>query len=184
MNEYVIKSVGFDGRNWVVNYDAPDGTPWAHSFPVGNLETLMAEYGLDDPAEALDVLLHDPHAWAWIGTLDPRDDPAAVAGWVTTDLPDAEPVTLFNARSTTDARGAHRARIAAVKEAGATAVVDPDGLLAEVLSMPLDDAKQRDHAEQVDVYRWQLVYGGLPDQTPPLPLDADPGIPLISTLRG
>jgi hypothetical protein len=174
MNQYVITSVVLDGRNWVVHYDAPDGTEWAHSFPVGNLETLMAEYGLDDPAEALDVLLHDPHAWAWIGTLDPRDDPAVAGGWVTTDQPDAEPVTLFNARSTTDARGAHRARIAAVKDTGAAVVTDPDGLLAQVLDTPLDDGRRSEHAEHVDIFRWTLVYGGLPTgQAQPVPVEQE-----------
>lgn len=174
MNEYVIKSAAVDGQNWVIHYDAPDGTEWAHSFPVGNLETLVAEYGLSDTTEALDVLLHDPHMWAWLASIDHRDDPATAEGWVTTDQPDAEPVTLFTARSTVDARGAHRARISAVKETGTAVVTDPAGLLAPILAAPVNAERISEHAQQVDIHRWTLVYGGLPvAQAEPVPAEQE-----------
>lgn len=169
MTTFTITDATLHAEGWAITYmDDDTGTVWGHSFPVGNLETLMAEYGLEDPAETLDILLHDPHAWAMIYAGSPADDPAVAEGWVTTTDPDAVAISLYTARSTADARGAHRARIAAVKATGAAVVNDPNNLLAAVLRQPLDDARVREHQQVVDTLRWQLVYGALP--TPPVRL--------------
>lgn len=175
MSTFTITAVERYPEGWTVSYvDDETGTGYSHSIPPLNRETLMAEYGLDDLAEAVDILLHDPHAWAWIGTLDPRDDPAVAEGWVTTDQPDAEAVTLFNARSTFDARGAHRARMQAVKETGTAVINDPGGLLQQMLDPPIDTDRINAHAEHVDIFRWTLVYGGLPTpQAQPVPVDQE-----------
>lgn len=159
----------------------PEGTQETQ-FPAGMLSALMAEYGLDDPATALDWALHGFHVTRYLATLDPRDDPAAAAGWVTDTGPDAEPIVLFNARSTRDAAGANQARIDATKQ-NHSVITDPDGLLAPLIARPVDDVLLDTHEQDTDVLRWRLVYGDLPDETPPRP-DSDPtdGIPLTPAL--
>lgn len=142
-------------RVWRRNED--DGTFHTNTFHPDIFAGRGAEYGLTDPAEILDVILHE----AFAGSVDdsPRDDHAAAAGWVTTTDPDAEPVRLYNARSTADALGAHRAR---VKGSGHR-VTDPDGHLARFLEgISIDWNLHRKHREFVDTMRWHKIYGGLP----------------------
>lgn len=135
-------------------------------LPSTRISAFMAEYGITDPADALDQVLHAFHVHRYLETLDPRDDPAVVQGWVTTETPDAEPVHLFNARSTTDAAGAHRARTDATKAAHSV-ITDPGGLLAPLHAAPVDTALIEMHRQRVDITRWELVYGGLPVDPPP-----------------
>jgi len=142
-----------------VYWQNPDtGETQTTTFHPTALACRAAEYGLTSPADALDVILHEvfqPSVWD-----DPKDDPATRAGWVTTDGPDAEPISLYTARSTADARGAHRARC---RSAGHR-VTDPGGLLPALLAtVPADDGLYRAHRERVDVTRWHMTYGDLPD---------------------
>lgn len=134
-----------------------DGSLHTHTFPPDALAGRAAEYGLTDPAEILDHILHE--AFAPSVDAGPLEDPAAAAGWVTTTDPDSEPIHLYNARSTGDALGAHRARVIGLGHR----VLDPDGLLPAFLErVPVDEAVRRAHREWVDITRWHGVYGGLP----------------------
>jgi len=113
---------------WMVSMQKPDGGIHCHAFPPSTIEWRMAEYGLDSVAEALDIVLHEPYA------IDPSDpfgaivDPAAKAG--------AEPIRLHNAPTITEARAAHRVRIADAKTR--VRVTPPKGK-----PDPLDAIRQR-----------------------------------------
>lgn len=133
-------------------------------LPAIALEGRTAEYALSDPSEALEMVLQEVLWTEYASTLDPRDDPALTAGWVTTTDPDAEPITLFNARSGADAASAHQARLDATRTEYAT-VADPDGILQPAASRPLDQDLIRHHRARVDITRWELVYGELPVRT-------------------
>lgn len=167
MNAFKVTRVRQDGDLVMVTLSGSGSPPELREFhfPTDALEGRMGEYELSDPSEAFDVLIHEPLLWEYIASIASRDDPATVAGWVTTDNPDAEPVTLHNARSGADARGAHRARIAATK-VGRGRVWDPDGLLAPLHTRPLDHDLIEHHRQRVGVSRWELVYGGLPLRPP------------------
>jgi hypothetical protein len=148
---------------WLVHQVDQDGAGFAHIFPKDTLEWRAAEYGVADADELLDLILHEPH----LPDVPDRDDAAARVGLVTSSRPDAEPITLFNAASTADARDAHRLRIAAAKQA--TAHVRPaakgkDPLDAIRIQHGITVAGVREKREIVDVHRWQLVYGDLPVQ--------------------
>jgi hypothetical protein len=135
-----------------------DGSLHTNSFHPDAMAGRGAEYGLTDPVEILDHILHEAFAPP-VGS-SPLDDPAAAGGWVTTADPDSEPIQLYNARSTRDALGAHRARIAG----SGHRVLDPDGLLTQFAArVPVDEGLKRAHREWVDVTRWHMIYGDLPD---------------------
>jgi hypothetical protein len=94
-----------------------------------------------------------------------RDDAALRAGLVTSERPDAGPVTLFNAASTTDALAAHRLRITDIKQTHARVEPPAKG------RNPLDVIRAahgitaggvRAKRELVDVQRWQMLHGGFP----------------------
>jgi hypothetical protein len=155
---------GGDPR-WVVHRVDQDGNGSGHVFPKVALEWRAAEYGLTDVAEILDIVLHEPH----LPDEPDKDDAATRAGLVTSNRPDAEPITLFNARSSADALAAHRLRIADAKQTRARVQPPTNG------KDPLDviraahgitDAGLRAKREAVDVHRWQLVYGDLPVRPP------------------
>lgn len=70
----------------------------AHALPEDTLEWRSAEYGIDDPAELLEMVLYEPYL--------PPEDPLA------------EPDSLTNAGTVGQAREHHRARIAARRAKG------------------------------------------------------------------
>jgi hypothetical protein len=163
MNFTITQVVQRTPGQWNVIYT--DGSEQRETaLPDTAIAWRMAEYGISDPAAALLAALHEPHLWELMADLANADDPAAVAGWVTTTGPDAEPIHVHTARSTRDARGAHEARLAAVRKV--VALTDPDRLLAPLADAlrprPADLAALR---ERVDTARWTNVYGALP--TPP-----------------
>lgn len=141
---------------WYVTMRRPDGQLHQHVFPKATLEWRAAEYGLTDPAEILDVILHEP--------LRPRaahDDRMSMTSPVKKTVPGPEPVTLWTAKSTGEARQAHRQAIAAAK--AKAAVVDPSGHLAHIAArhgMTADGIREK--TEHVDTTRWLMQYGGLP----------------------
>lgn len=99
---------------WLVSMLKPDGTVHCHAFPPATVEWRMAEYGvaLD---EALDIVLHEPWAVDPMDPVQPRPDPAAR---MTVRRPGSavdEPIRLHNAPTISDAREAHRLRIADAK---------------------------------------------------------------------
>lgn len=146
---------------WAVHHIDQDGQGGGYVFPKDMLEWRAAEYGISDVDELLDMVLHEPH----LPETPDRDDAALRAGLVTSTTTDAEPITLFNARSTADALTAHRLRIADTKLVRAH--VRGPGKGAD----PLDTIRLqhgitahgvRAKREAVDTHRWGLVYGGLP----------------------
>jgi hypothetical protein len=155
---------GGDPR-WVVHAVDQDGNGASHIFPKVTLEWRAAEYGITDVDEILDLILHEPH----LPDAPDRDDAAARAGMVTSNRPDAEPITLFNAASTADALAAHRLRIADVKQVRAVVrppAKDKDPLDAIRAAHGITPAGLRAKREAVDIHRWQLVYGDLPVRPP------------------
>jgi hypothetical protein len=160
-NELEIIDVGEMHPNpdtpcWYVTMRRPDKTLHMHIFPKATLEWRAAEYGLTDPAEILDVILHERHR--------PRavpDDRVSLTGQDRRTAAAAPPVSLWTARSTAEAREAHRNAIAAVK--ATTRVVDPAGHLSHIVNgHGMDPARVRAKAELVDTQRWINLYGGLP----------------------
>lgn len=141
---------------WYVTMRKPDGTLHQHFFPKTTLEWRAAEYGLTDPAEILDVILH--------GRLRPRkthDGGVSLVSPATNPPAAEEPVTLWTAKSTSEARDAHRQAIAAVKTE--RRVVDPSGHLALLAARHgITAAGVREKTEHVDITRWRKLYGGLP----------------------
>lgn len=125
---------------WKVQYLRPDGNAYWHVFPHATLEWRMAEYQLDNVDEALDMILHEPHASDPMDPLLARDDSAVRRGMVTrTPGPvlDYDATRLHNADTIDDAREAHRIRIADAKESRVRIVPptsEPD---------PLDMIRQR-----------------------------------------
>lgn len=113
---------------WMVSMRTPDGTIHAHAFPPAAIEWRMAEYGLDSVDEALDVVLHEPWATDPLDPLHARDDAAVRQGMVVRargPVIDYEPIRLHNAETISDARTAHRIRIADAKTR--TRVTPPKG---------------------------------------------------------
>lgn len=146
---------------WTVHHIDPDGNGGGYVFPKEQLEWRAAEYGLTDAGEILDMILHEFH----LPDVPDRDDAAARVGLVTSDRPDAEPITLFNAASTPDALAAHRLRIAEAKRA--TAHVRPPAKGKDPLDIirtqhGITAAGVRAKRMAVDIHRWGLVYGDLP----------------------
>jgi len=163
--EYEIVDVGEMLPNpehpcWYVTKRKADGTLHGHVFPKATLEWRAAEYGLDDPAEILDVILHEGHRPRAAGDdrvslVNPPKQAARAEA--------EEPVTLWTATSTGEAREAHRATIAAIKTK--IRVVDPAGHLAHILSRHgMDPDRIREKAQRVDTTRWIKQHGGLPVQ--------------------
>lgn len=146
---------------WVVHTVDQDGNGSGTIFPKDTLAWRAAEYGLTDVGEILDVILHEFH----LPDAPGPDDAAARVGLVTSTGPDAEPITLLNAPSTTDARAAHRLRVADAKKTRAR-VVPPargkDPLDVIRTNHGINPEHIRALREAVDVHRWTLLYGDLP----------------------
>lgn len=141
---------------WYVTTRTPSGEILQHIFPKTTMEWRAAEYGLTDPEEILDIILHEPH--------QPR---AATSQQVSLvhpapkSAPPERPATLWTAESTRAARTAHRTAIAAVKQR--LRLVDPAGHLAHIVrGHGMTAAGVRAKAERADTARWQALYGGLP----------------------
>ncbi|MEU6365776.1 hypothetical protein ABZ876_08470 [Streptomyces sp. NPDC046931] len=163
--EYTITDVGEDPHRdlWYVAYEDAAGERHTHVFPKSTLEWRAAEYGLTDPAEILDVILHEAH------TPDPR--PRRVMRSLTSPTAhvkaEVEPVTLYTATSTTQARTAHLDRIRATKTGRARIVNPPSDPLAVIRARHGITAEGvRAKRERVDVHRWNSLYGGLPVPVP------------------
>jgi hypothetical protein len=144
---------------WYVTTRRPDGVLHQLIFPKTTMEWRAAEYGLTDPDEILDIILHEQHR--------PRETPAPPMSLVNPAPRKAaakKPVTLWTAASTSEARAAHRAAIAAVKKT--VRVVDPSGHLAHITRRHgMTAAGIRAKAEQADMARWRVLYGDLPVAT-------------------
>lgn len=149
-------------QGWSVITLRPGGIRWQHTFPRELLEWRAAEYGLTDPAEILDIVLHEPFLPAPAPVLPPsvKGQPTPKAA----PLADPHGPTLQQATSTKAARDAHRSRIAALKK-DQVRLTDPEGLLSHIhRNHGMNPARVQEKQEQVDVHRWQLVYGALPVQ--------------------
>jgi len=147
---------------WSVVTLRPDGHRWQHTFPSGVFEWRAAEYGLTDPAEILDVILHEPYQETDAPTLPPSVKARPVKAPVAAKAQDRHGPTLQQATSTTSARDAHRSRIASVKT-DRVRVTDPDGLLPHIYrNHGMDPDRVRAKREAVDVHRWIRLYGALP----------------------
>jgi len=150
----------------------PDGRKWQHAVAAECLEWRAAEYGLTDPEEILDVVLHEPFQEpdpSVVSVLPPSvRDPSRTAVKAVRTTSDRHGPKMRYAESTKAARDAHRARIKAVKKER-TRLVDPDGLLAHVhRDHGMDPERIRAKAREVDVARWTNLYGGLPVSSNPL----------------
>lgn len=152
-------SPGVEG--WSIITERPGDIRWQDTFPKVIFEWRAAEYGLTDPAEILDIVLHEPYR----DTPTPALPPSVKAKAPTrTDAKAADPhgPTLQEATSTAAARDAHRSRIAAVK-ANKARFTDPDGLLPHIhQNHGMDPDQIRAKRETVDMHRWTRLYGGLP----------------------
>lgn len=156
-------SPGVEG--WSIITRRPDGTRWQHTFPRTILEWRAAEYGLTDPAEILDVVLHEPHVDAETPA-PPPSVTAPPAPAIRPAMSAARPPSLTEATSTSEARGAHRTRIEQVKT-GKVHITDPKGLLRHIWeNHGMDPDGVRTKQEAVDVHRWTKLYGGLPVPAP------------------
>lgn len=150
---------------WSVITLRPDGRGWQHTFPGEAFEWRAAEYGLTDPVEILDVILHEPYQDTSPPALPPSVKAAAPAA-ATKKAADPHGPTLQEAPSTAAARAAHRSRIAAVK-ADRVQITDPGGLLPHIhQSHGMSPDRVNAKREAVDIHRWTKLYGGLPVTVP------------------
>lgn len=163
----IIDFVGQRGsgtsHRWLVHHIGEDGHGHGYVFPAETVDWRAAEYGLTDIDEILDVIIHEP----FLDETLTRDDAALRAGLVTSTLRTAEPITLFNAASTTDACAAHRLRIADVKQT--RALIQPGkgpNPLDVIRARGIDTSGVRAKREVVDVRRWQLLYRDMPVPLP------------------
>ncbi|MFB6776484.1 hypothetical protein ACFCX0_03425 [Streptomyces sp. NPDC056352] len=136
---------------WEVAFVKPDGNGHKVLMPQNILEWRAAEYGIDptDTETLLDIVLHEPH----LPVEEPgEDEPQAMR------YTDGGP-TLWEADSTTKARDAHLARVAAcpVRIDLTGTELDP---VRESHSPDMDRVETM--RETVDVQRWIGLYGALP----------------------
>ena len=129
VDEHVVKAVGrcsVNNRNdwWAVDTVGPDGVLQRHAFPPETLHWRAAEYGYDptDVSVLLDIVLHEKH----------------IRGHT-----HRHPDFVYNCNPDT-ARAGLNARIDYVKRTQAK-VVDPDGLLGQIVAEHEHDPKR--HAE-------------------------------------
>ncbi|MEU1272973.1 hypothetical protein [Streptomyces sp. NPDC005799] len=151
-------------QGWSVITLRPGSIRWQHTFPAETMEWRAAEYGLTDPVEIVDVILHEPYQETDAPVLPPsvKQPPGKAAGATVAKAKDPHGPILLEATSTRAARDAHRSRIAAVKKQRVR-ITDPDGLLAHIhRSHGMDPDRVRAKREAVDVHRWNRLYGGLP----------------------
>jgi hypothetical protein len=166
--EYTITDITEDPARdlWAVIYEDADKNRHTHIFPKETLEWRAAEYGLTDPAEILDVILHEPH------TPDPRPRTGMrsllVAGGPANTRAEAQPVTLYTATNTGEARAAHLDRIAAAKATHVRVInprSDPLAVIRDRHGITTEGVRIK--REFVDTHRWLNLYGGLPVEPDP-----------------
>lgn len=154
-----------DVPGWLVEYREPDSTLRNFAFPQVAFEWRAAEYGLDDPEQILDVILHEHVARRLGNPQEPAVAPMIPAGQAATrarTAADEPPVTLWTADSTEQARDAHLETLAAVKEQ--RAIADPSGFLSYITAdHGMTSAGILAKMEQVDTTRWGIRYGALPE---------------------
>lgn len=153
-------------EGWDIIQRTPDGSLRAHAIPKVALEWRAAEYGLESVDEIFDILLHE--AYVGYGIVTP---PSTMNSVIKSDTPPKKsrvaaevPLPgLYEAKSTQEARDAHRERIAKVKT-DTIRVTDPQGLLSYITANPeMDSDSIREKRERVDTQRWIKLYGELPD---------------------
>jgi len=153
-------SPGVEG--WLIITQRPGNVRYQHAIPQVAFEWRAAEYGLTDPAEILDVILHEPYQEADVPTLPPSVKARSLKAPAAAKAQDRHGPTLQQATSTPAARDAHRSRIASVKT-DRVRVTDPDRLLPHIhLNHGMDPDRVRAKREAVDIHRWNRLYGGLP----------------------
>ena len=161
MHYNVADVAEYPGRGlWSVTLEDEKGERRNHIFPKSTLEWRAAEYDIDDPGELLDIILHEgfdssEEAVLPVSLSSPPRAPAA----------DRQArVTLYTSQSTTEAREAHRARIAAIKDDHRIVppAAGPDPL--DVIRAQHGIAPQglREKRERVDTHRWVKQHGALP----------------------
>lgn len=139
--EEIIEMATRSGREcWQVFYLDENGDRHSHTFPKDTLSWRAAEYGID-PADVdtlLDIVLHEPH----VEHVEPGAPQMAARGFVGKATGVDTSLTIMTADTVDDAREAHLARIAAVKERvtiggpqvvarGFAAAPDPFGLIRQ-----------------------------------------------------
>lgn len=160
--QYEIVDVGQDSARdlWYVQYEMPEGLQ-THWFHKSTLEWRAAEYGLDDVAEILDIILHEP-------LMDPEEERGATVESLLHPKPKAAraadnlPATLYTATSTAEAREAHRDRIKATKTKTRIVATKGDSLavIRDRHGITVDGLRAK--REYVDARRWIKQYGSLP----------------------
>lgn len=130
---------------WEVITRAADGSGLTHLFPKDVLEWRAAEYGIDasDIDTLLDIVLHEN-----FHEEEPQDAPP----------------TPYTAASTAQAREAHLARISKAKATRERITLSAEGgPLDAIRARPgITEQGIRAKREQVDIHRWNKLYGGLP----------------------
>lgn len=158
-DEYVVQEVdefttGAGAEFWRVTMRRPDDEIVHHLFPKETLEWRAAEYGLDDPAEILDVILHSKFA-------------------------EHDGKQFYDAESTTEAKANYLAR--AERGRRAVHVIGPKGkpnpLAVIVERHGMDPARVQAKREDVDLRRWQRHGGHLPDPMRGAAARADRALP-------
>lgn len=153
---HTVSDIQDDGSQWTVTYFGDDGNGYAVGITRNAVANRMGAYGFATSQEALLSLIHEFH-WETIKP-DPRDDPALIQGWVTSTGPEAERAHLYTTPVGSDSAAAHRCRMGAC--AAAVDLRDPDGLLPVY---DPDPAEVQQHREMTDTFRWEHIYGGLPN---------------------
>lgn len=166
-----------DVPGWQVYLRDPNGVIRLHSLPQAALDWRLAEYGLATVAEALDVVLHETYADPEPEDTVPTMTSVVQTNQVKTQTVDAKVTrrpTLFEAKSTEEAKTAHLARVAEVK-ANKLQVVDPNGMLTHITDgYAPSEASLLTKREIVDTHRWLKLYGGLPQDPIPDPSEVVP----------
>lgn len=156
-DEYVVQEVaefttGAGAEFWRITMIRPDGELVHHLTPKATLEWRAAEYGLTDPAQILDMVLHARFA-------------------------EHQGSEFYAAESTAAARQGFEDRVRRAKQA--VRIVPPTtgpNPLDTITRHGIDPARVQAKREQVDVRRWLRHGGRLPnspgrgsshDRTPP-----------------
>lgn len=159
-------------EGWSVVTRRPDGNLWQTVFPKCTLEWRAAEYGLTDPAEILDVILHESAVPAPDTTPTMRSLAKSSSARASTPPP-VGALGLYAATSTRAARTSHLSLVAEAKKT--RAITDPNSLLQHILNdHGMDPDRVRARAELVDIQRWSTLYGALPEPDPTSPLSPPP----------
>lgn len=143
-DEYVVEEVaeattGGGAEIWRITMRRPDGELVHHLTPKGTLEWRAAEYGYDDPAQILDMILHAPHA-------------------------EHQGRQFYDAENTRQARATFEDRIrrAKAKVRIVPPKTGPNPLDTIITRHGIDPARVQAKREEVDVRRWVRRGGELP----------------------